>query len=95
MKTDKKLSITAFFPAYNDAVTIPSLVLEADYILGGITDDFNCCIAASNASPRSGVAAALQIPAAEVVVLASPLHSITQTFYCIWYSSVRSWDGRC
>ena len=56
--------------------------------MGGITDDFDrCCITASHSPPRSGVAAALQLPAAEVVVLASPLHSITQTFCCTWYSS--------
>jgi len=40
--------------------------------VGDLKDDFNGCIAASNASPCSGPAAALQLPAVEVVVLVSP-----------------------
>ena len=55
------------------------------------------CIAASNASPCCGAFAALQLPAAEVVVLMPPLHSISETFWCIWYNSNRSfaraWHG--
>lgn len=50
MKTDKKLSITVFFPTYNDAITIPSLVLETIYILDDITDDYEVLII-NDASP--------------------------------------------
>jgi len=40
----KGLTISAFFPAYNDDVTIQSMVLEVDYILRGICDDYEIIV---------------------------------------------------
>lgn len=40
----KKLSITAFFPAYNDEVTIQSMVLETDYILRRLCSDYEILV---------------------------------------------------
>ncbi len=40
----KDLSISAFFPAYNDAVTIQSMVLEMDFILSGLCDDYEIIV---------------------------------------------------
>jgi len=40
----RDLSISAFFPAYNDAVTIQAMAIEMDYILKGLTDDYEIII---------------------------------------------------
>ena len=37
-------SISAFFPAYNDAWTIPSLVITTDRLLRGLTDDYEIIV---------------------------------------------------
>ncbi len=37
-------SITAFFPAYNDAGTIPSMVIAADMTLRSLTDDYEIVV---------------------------------------------------
>src|SRR2546421_158817 len=37
-------SITAFFPAYNDGGTIPSMVLSADLVLRSLTDDYEIVV---------------------------------------------------
>jgi glycosyltransferase involved in cell wall biosynthesis len=37
-------SISAFFPAYNDAGTIPSMVMATDIILRGLTDDYEIIV---------------------------------------------------
>ena len=68
-----------------------SILLDQDYTpawqqmqeMIGTLDDPTHCIAASNPSPRSGAAAALQLPAAEVCLLMPPLHSISEMFWCI------------
>lgn len=38
------LSISAFFPAYNDEVTIQSMVVEMDYILKNISNDYEIIV---------------------------------------------------
>lgn len=38
------LSISAFFPAYNDAGTIPSMIIAADVTLRSLTDDYEIII---------------------------------------------------
>src|SRR5438094_10593811 len=38
-------SITAFFPCYNDAGTIASVVITADRTLRGLTDDYEIIVA--------------------------------------------------
>lgn len=38
------LSISAFFPAYNDEVTIQSMIVEIDYILRNISDDYEIIV---------------------------------------------------
>ena len=39
-----KLSISAFFPCYNDAKTIGDLVVQADRVLGELTDDYEIIV---------------------------------------------------
>ncbi|MEZ4518383.1 MAG: glycosyltransferase [Chloroflexota bacterium] len=39
-----KLSISAFFPAYNDAGTIPSMVITVLLILREISDDYEVIV---------------------------------------------------
>src|SRR5262245_35774805 len=39
-----KPSISAFFPCYNDAKTIGDLVLSADCVLSGLTDDYEIIV---------------------------------------------------
>lgn len=41
---NKPISISAFFPAYNDDATIQSMVLEMDYILKSITGDYEIIV---------------------------------------------------
>jgi glycosyltransferase involved in cell wall biosynthesis len=41
---DRNLSITAFFPAYNDGGTIPSMVLTALLALRRVTDDYEVIV---------------------------------------------------
>jgi glycosyltransferase involved in cell wall biosynthesis len=42
---DRRPSITAFFPCYNDAGTIASVVITADRTLRGLTDDYEIIVA--------------------------------------------------
>src|SRR5512132_1480652 len=42
--TNNRHSITAFFPAFNDAATITSVVLEALSVLPTLTDDYEVIV---------------------------------------------------
>lgn len=48
----KDLSISAFFPAYNDEVTIQNMVIEINYILRKLTDDYEIIVV--NDSSKDG-----------------------------------------
>jgi len=52
-----KPSISAFFPCYNDANTIGDLVIQADRVLGELTDDYEIIVV--NDGSRDGSAAVL------------------------------------
>ena len=54
---DRKTGISVFFPAYNDEVTIQSMVLEIDFILRGVTDDYEIIVV--NDGSRDGTSAIL------------------------------------
>jgi glycosyltransferase involved in cell wall biosynthesis len=65
-----KPSISAFFPCYNDAQTIGDLVLQADRVLAGLTDDYEIIVVNDgsrdeSASVLSGLRA--QVPSLRVV----------------------------
>ena len=49
-----KPSISAFFPAYNDAGTIPSMVIAADMTLRSITDDYEIIVVNDGSSDYTG-----------------------------------------
>src|SRR5438132_3457346 len=42
--TSQRASITAFFPCYNDAGTIASIVITADRTLRALTDDYEIIV---------------------------------------------------
>lgn len=46
-------SISAFFPAYNDAGTIPSMVIAADMTLRGLTDDYEIIVVNDGSSDHT------------------------------------------
>ncbi len=46
-------SITAFFPAYNDAGTIPSMVIAADMTLRTLTDDYEVIVVNDGSSDHT------------------------------------------
>ncbi|MHB0871260.1 MAG: glycosyltransferase family 2 protein [Chloroflexota bacterium] len=46
-------SISAFFPAYNDAGTIPSMVIAADITLRGLTDDYEIIVVNDGSSDHT------------------------------------------
>ncbi len=51
----KKLrSITAFFPAFNDAATIPSMVISALHTLQGVTDDYEVVVVNDGSQDHTG-----------------------------------------
>ncbi|OHE79139.1 MAG: hypothetical protein A2107_08055 [Verrucomicrobia bacterium GWF2_62_7] len=53
--TDRKgLTISAFFPAYNDEVTIQSMVLETDHILGRLCDEHEVIVINDASRDRTG-----------------------------------------
>ncbi len=47
-------SISAFFPAYNDAGTIPSMVIAADMTLRTLTDDYEVIVINDGSSDQTG-----------------------------------------
>lgn len=47
-------SISAFFPAYNDAGTIPSMVIAADMTLRTVTDDYEIIVVNDGSSDHTG-----------------------------------------
>ncbi len=47
-------SISAFFPAYNDAGTIPSMVIAADMTLRSITDDYEVIVVNDGSGDHTG-----------------------------------------
>jgi glycosyltransferase involved in cell wall biosynthesis len=49
-----KPSISAFFPAYNDAGTIPSMVIAADMTLRTVTDDYEVIVVDDGSSDHTG-----------------------------------------
>lgn len=49
-----KPSISAFFPAYNDAGTIPSMVMAADMTLRSLTDDYEIVVVNDGSSDYTG-----------------------------------------
>ncbi len=50
----ERLNISAFFPAYNDEVTIQGMALEMDYILKGITDDYEIIVVDDGSKDNTG-----------------------------------------
>lgn len=65
-----KPSISAFFPCYNDAKTIGDLVIQADRVIGGLTDDYEIIVVNDGSRDESAsVLAALstQVPRLRVV----------------------------
>jgi len=46
-------SISAFFPAYNDAGTIPSMVIAADMTLRSVTDDYEIIVVNDGSSDHT------------------------------------------
>src|SRR6185312_7654451 len=46
-------SITAFFPAYNDGGTIPSMVITADVALRALTDDYEIVVVNDGSSDHT------------------------------------------
>lgn len=47
-------SISAFFPAYNDAGTIPSMVLATDMTLRSLTDDYEIIVVNDGSADNTG-----------------------------------------
>ncbi len=47
-------SISAFFPAYNDAGTIPSMVIAADITLRSLTDDYEIIVVNDGSTDQTG-----------------------------------------
>jgi glycosyltransferase involved in cell wall biosynthesis len=50
----KRPSITAFFPAYNDAGTIASMVVVADRTLRALTDDYEIIVVNDGSPDHTG-----------------------------------------
>ena len=48
------LSISAFFPAYNDAGTIASMVVTADRTLRSLTDDYEVIVVNDGSPDHTG-----------------------------------------
>jgi glycosyltransferase involved in cell wall biosynthesis len=73
---DKRLtSISAVFPAYNDAGTIPSMVLTAIIALRQVTDDFEVIVTNDGSQDRTGlVLEELALRCPELRVLHHPVN---------------------
>ncbi len=54
-RVPERPSITAFFPCYNDAGTIASVVITADRTLRGLTDDYEIIVANDASTDNSAV----------------------------------------
>jgi glycosyltransferase involved in cell wall biosynthesis len=50
-----KLSISAFFPAYNDAGTIPSMVMTVRHTLQELTDDYEIIVVNDGSKDHTGL----------------------------------------
>jgi len=60
-----KPSISAFFPCYNDAKTIGDLVVQADRVLGELTEDYEIIVVNDGSRDESAsvlAALATQLP---------------------------------
>ena len=51
---NKHITISAFFPAYNDQVTIQPMVLEIDYILKQVSDDYEIIVVNDCSTDNTG-----------------------------------------
>jgi glycosyltransferase involved in cell wall biosynthesis len=69
-----KPSISAFFPCYNDAQTIGDLVMQADAVLRGLTDDYEIIVVNDGSRDESATvlsALCTRVPALRVVTHAT------------------------
>jgi glycosyltransferase involved in cell wall biosynthesis len=73
-----KPSISAFFPCYNDAKTIGDLVIQADRVLGELTDDYEIIVV--NDGSRDESASVLSALSAQVPRLRIVNHQINRGY---------------
>jgi glycosyltransferase involved in cell wall biosynthesis len=73
-----KPSISAFFPCYNDARTIGDLVIQADRVLGELTDDYEIIVV--NDGSRDESASVLSALSAQVPRLRIVNHQINRGY---------------
>lgn len=79
-KTEKISSISAVFPAYNDAGTIPSMVLTALIALRQVTDDYEVIV--TNDGSKDATGAVLQELAARFPELRVITHETNKGYGC-------------
>lgn len=79
-KTAKISSISAVFPAYNDAGTIPSMVLTALIALRQVTDDYEVIV--TNDGSKDATGAVLQELAARFPELRVVTHETNKGYGC-------------